>query len=197
MSANLTMNPSTASHGLLDDRESALNVLMYMAMRYLRHDQNDPTDLRIHLNMFDEYVVHGDGPAKGTKLKMRTITSNGPDIEFDIYAINDLITELCEHFATRYSGPPRQRRIVPRTKAAKEAAEHTAREAQSRLEALNDPHWLYSLLREFIALIPECLPHETDWVNNTAILREDPLNINGNRGRPNEQWDVRRASKLW
>ncbi|KAF4605899.1 hypothetical protein EYR40_004691 [Pleurotus pulmonarius] len=197
MSANLTMNPSTASHGLLDDRESALHVLMYMAIRYLRHDQNDPTDLRIHLNMFDEYVVHGDRPAKGTRAKLTTITSNGPHIGFDIDAINELITELCEHFATRYIGPPRQRRIVPRTKAAKEAAEHTAREAQSRLEALNDPRWLYSLLRESIKLIPECLPHETDWVDNSAILRLVPKNTNGKRGRANDQWDVRRASKLW
>ncbi|KDQ30030.1 hypothetical protein PLEOSDRAFT_154739 [Pleurotus ostreatus PC15] len=196
MSANLTMNPATASHCILDDRESALHVLMYMAMRYLRHDQNDPTDLRIHLNMFDGYVVHGDRPAKGTKVKMTTITSNGPDIEFEIYAINELITELCEHFATRYNGPPRQRRIVPSTKAAKEAAEHAAREAQSRLEALNEPRWLYSLLREFIELIPKRLPHETDWVDNSAILHEVRKNTNGKRGRANDQWDQNRGSKF-
>ncbi|KAF9489179.1 hypothetical protein BDN71DRAFT_1499191 [Pleurotus eryngii] len=197
MSANLTMNPATASHCILDDRESALHVLMYMAIRYLHHDQNDPTDLRVHLNMFDEYVVHGDRPAKGTQVKMTTITSNGPHIEFDIDAIKDLITELCIYFAARYN-PPRRRRTVFNAKAA-EVAEDAAREAQqysSRLEALNEPSWLYSLLREFIELIPEPPPHETDWVNNAAILREAPKNINGKRGRPNEQWDIRRASEL-
>ncbi|KDQ30001.1 hypothetical protein PLEOSDRAFT_154719 [Pleurotus ostreatus PC15] len=196
MSANLTMNPATASHCILDDRESALHVLMYMAIRHLRHDQNDPTDLRIHLNMFDGYVVHGDRPAKGTQAKMTTITSNGPHIEFDIDAIRDLITELCVYFAARYN-PPHRRRTVFNAKAA-EVAEDAAREAQqysSRLEALNIPSWLYSLLREFIEFIPERLPHETDWINNTAVLREAPKNTNGKRGPPNEQWDVGRASK--
>lgn len=104
---------------------------------------------------------------------MATMISHGPRIEFDIDVINDLISELCDHFAARYNAPHRRRTILNAKK----------------------PTWLYSFLREFVELTPERLPHETDWVDNTTLLCEAPKNINGKRGSPNEQWNVLRAPK--
>ncbi|KAJ8703486.1 hypothetical protein PTI98_002108 [Pleurotus ostreatus] len=100
MSANLTMNPTKALHSLFDDRESALHVLMSMALRYLRHDKTQV--LRSYLAMFDEYYVLGNGSYLGSPMKKSTIMSGDLDITFEIPAMKTLIDGLCKHFAALY-----------------------------------------------------------------------------------------------
>ncbi|KDQ30006.1 hypothetical protein PLEOSDRAFT_1036541, partial [Pleurotus ostreatus PC15] len=53
MSAHLAANPKTAPHSLVDDRESALHVLMCLAIKYLRHNKGDHYCMRDLLSMFD------------------------------------------------------------------------------------------------------------------------------------------------
>lgn len=212
MSANLALNSDALCHGLLDDRESALHVLMYMAMRYLRHDR--VKHLRGHLAMFDDYYVLADGSVSGSESKLTTITSNGPRVKFDITAITDLITALCTHFAALYRfrdqnpgmiDPPSDRDGKPATTdplanpvSLEEATieDFLAAFHQKYLRLITKPDWLYSLFRHHISRIPDRAAHETDWVDNTPVLREVPKNTNGKRGRANEQWDQKRGSKL-
>ncbi|KAF9489175.1 hypothetical protein BDN71DRAFT_1512378 [Pleurotus eryngii] len=179
MSANLTMNPETASHGLLDDRESALHVLMYMAIRYLHHDK--VKYLRRHLAMFDDCYVLGDGSLCGSQSKESTIMTGGLHIKFEIPAIKKLIDRLCEHFAGLYrfrqeipsSVDPCARNlvvIIPPPDLADALEYHTRRFHQRCLQSIRKADWFYSLLREYIPQIPDRAAHETDWVDNTTVL---------------------------
>ncbi|KAG9223421.1 hypothetical protein CCMSSC00406_0007608 [Pleurotus cornucopiae] len=208
MSANLTMNPTKAPHSLFDDRESALHVLMYMALRYLRHDKTQV--LRSYLAMFDEYYVLGNGSYLGSPMKKSTIMSGDLDITFEIPAMKTLIDGLCKHFAALYRfrqenpgliDPPSNwdeslATTTPPSNIADALQYYMRRFQQECLQSITKTDWLYSYLRSCILEIPDRAAHETDWVDNTTVLREVPKNSNGKRGRANDQWDQKRGSKF-
>ncbi|KAF9023041.1 hypothetical protein BDZ89DRAFT_990143 [Hymenopellis radicata] len=72
ISAHLAENPG-ADHTVLDDRESAFYVLVYVALRHLRHNM-DPQDLSGLLRVFDDYVVQAGRPDKGGASKKHALT---------------------------------------------------------------------------------------------------------------------------
>jgi hypothetical protein len=60
-------------HGLLDDQESALHLLTWIALRYTNHNLGH-YDLKSFMDMFDETFISGQG-VSGGRLKEHAITS--------------------------------------------------------------------------------------------------------------------------
>ena len=172
MSAHLTANPEGATHGLVDDRESALHVLLYMSIRHLAHNKANSYEMLDLLNMFDGYIeIEGSPYRKGTMSKRHFIISGGKELDFEIQVMNELIQHLCEQFSARYTSSTAKRSIVPLI--AKSDAEHEAQALDLKSKLYNiseDSQWLYHLLRTFAAYLPIRSPVEIDYIDNTKLL---------------------------
>ncbi len=143
-------------------------------------------------------------------MKKSTIMSGDLDVTFEIPAIKTLIDGLCKHFGALYRFRQENPGLVdppsnwdeglvattPPSNVADALRYYTRIFHQQCLQSITKADWLYSYLRNCILEIPDRAAHETDWVDNTPILREVPKNTNGKRGRANDQWDQKRGSKF-
>lgn len=177
MSAHLTANPKTP-HGLVDDRESALHVLMYLCIRYLDHSKATTTGVRGLLAMFDDYLQADDNPYReGTEGKRDVITAGGPNISFRVKEMDGLIQVLCNEFAARYeqnepvsqfSDDPHLAQLFQSTNLRRH---YQALDRERRLENISKKSdWLYSSLRSYSRLLPKPPSGGTDYVDNTKRL---------------------------
>ncbi|KAJ8703460.1 hypothetical protein PTI98_002082 [Pleurotus ostreatus] len=190
MSAHLAANPKTAPHSLVDDRESALHVLMYLAIKYLRHNKGDHYCMRDLLSMFDDFIEKPGNPHKqATTQKSNVIKLKGPDIVFDLKPINQLIKKLCTNFAARYENPEND------SDSEDEDAGQLKRTRSNRLSNLKKKDWLYSEFRKFAAKLPEPQGNETDHVHNSKHI-QDVRQGQGKRGREDDLCDGTDGSKL-
>ncbi|KAJ8703455.1 hypothetical protein PTI98_002076 [Pleurotus ostreatus] len=179
MSAHLTANPESACHGLVDDRESALHVLLYMGIRHLAHNKANAFEMRDLLNMFDDYIeVDGNPYRKGTMSKLNFMASGAQDLIFNVKPINRLIRALCGSFSTRYEQDSED------TEDDEDAEDQDltistlrAAQRQSRLENMKKPEWLYEVFRRYAVRLPMLSPGELDYIDNTKVLKP-------NRKRP-------------
>ena len=99
MSAQILQNPSPVTHTLWDDMESAFWVLVYQAMRYLRHNLD-----RHHLycsvqRLFADPILESSGATDGLR-KMNVILacaskrSTSHIAEFERTGLNSLLSSL-------------------------------------------------------------------------------------------------------
>ncbi|KAG9223402.1 hypothetical protein CCMSSC00406_0007589 [Pleurotus cornucopiae] len=158
MSAHMTANPEGASHGLVDDRESALHVLLYIGIQHLAHNKANAYAMQDLLHVFDGYIeIEGSPYRKGTMSKRYFILSGGMGLDFEIQVMNELIQHL-----------------------SKSDAEHEAQalDLKSKLHNISeDSQWLYCSLRTFAAYLSKRSPEEVDYIDNTKLLksnRKDP-----------------------
>jgi hypothetical protein len=104
------LSDSSCVHGLEDDRESVLWVLLWISLRFTAHDQA-PIDLATVLELFDEKFNTEDG-VRGGRLKDHALVSaNGVPykVKFkDRPALDSLFKELASTFAVRYENKPSQ-----------------------------------------------------------------------------------------
>ncbi len=98
MSVHLTRDTKDASHGLVDDRESALHVLSYMSIRYLAHGKADAFGMTELLDMFDEYLEIVEGMAAQTTPANLTRSAT-------VFSAR-LTTECCTSRRSVPPGPP-------------------------------------------------------------------------------------------
>ncbi|KAJ8703439.1 hypothetical protein PTI98_002061 [Pleurotus ostreatus] len=174
MSAHLTANPESACHGLVDDRESALHVLLYMGIRHLAHNKANAFGMQDLLNMFDDYIeVDGSPYRKGTTSKLNFMRSGYQDLTFGIDEINELIQVLCDEFAARYKAttvaPPKK---GPFNAYSVGLATFQALQRQTRLDNIaKDPTWLCGVLRHYAVLLPVPSPGEIDYIDNTKVIK--------------------------
>ncbi len=173
MSAHMTANPEGATHGLVDDRESALHVLLYMSIRHLAHNKANSYEMLDLLNMFDGYIeIEGSPYRKGTMSKRHFIISGGKELDFEIQVMNELIQHLCEQFSARYTSSTAKRSIVPLIAKSDAEQEAQALDLKSKLYNISeDSQWLYHLLRTFAAYLPIRSPVEIDYIDNTKLLK--------------------------
>lgn len=179
MSAHLTANPESACHGLVDDRESALHVLLYMSIRHLAHNKANAFEMRDLMNMFDDYIeVDGSPYRKGTMSKLNSMRSGYQRLTFNFKPINRLIRTLCDSFSARYEPASED------TEDDEDAEDQDvnlailqAAQRQARLENMKKPEWLYDVFRRYAVRLPMPSPGEIDYIDNTKLLKP-------NRKRP-------------
>ncbi|KAF4584730.1 hypothetical protein EYR38_001961 [Pleurotus pulmonarius] len=159
MSANLKQNPTKASHTVVDDRESALHVLTYMALRHLRHNAMDERALEGKLFMFDDYISLVGKPDVASAYQAMVISNGGPEVDFVIPAVTLLIQNLCEFFAPRYIGkydrPAGELELMSEAAIAKYKIKKD--EHQQNLYKLLNPasDFVYTTMRSWAAKMPE------------------------------------------
>ncbi|KAF8191343.1 hypothetical protein BJ912DRAFT_1098407 [Pholiota molesta] len=112
MSARLLESPSHY-HDIEDDRESALYVILWTALRYTKHNHkgSEGTTAAVVLEAFDEARIEDSGAVTGGSRKSGFLATK-TRIRFDDRPqLNALIAELCdESFAVRYERDPGPRR---------------------------------------------------------------------------------------
>ncbi|KAF7437560.1 hypothetical protein PC9H_004402 [Pleurotus ostreatus] len=172
MSAHLTLYPETASHTVIDDRESALHVLTYMALKHLRHDLPEQR-LRGTLSIFDDYIAQEGKPDMGLASKQTMIERGGPPkVKFaePIRAMKHLIKELSEFFAPRYNEDYLSDDDDDDGRSCEELARRQKAKVEylKRLEKLQDPEsdMVYATLRKYAAKLTEPPQDITQWVDN-------------------------------
>ncbi|KAF8645316.1 hypothetical protein AX16_007913 [Volvariella volvacea WC 439] len=166
LSCYLLQNPG-GTHAAVDDRESALHVLTWMALLFLPH-KLAPGSLKSHLEAFD-YYYEQDGFDRGGDHKALLVRSGGPLLGFSdrLTPISRLIKELSRVFGARYDED------MP----------------EEFLKALDDPTWLIQTLRK----VAQQLPNDSvrDWTDNQAKLEDDQLK----RKRKGEDYGERPLTK--
>lgn len=171
MSAHLTANPEGASHGLIDDRESALHVLLYMSIRHLAHNKANAFEMRDLLNMFDDYIEIDDSPyRKGTMSKLNFMTSGFKRLIFNLKPINRLLRTLCDSFSARYEQDAEDSEDAEDRKG-QDIATLQAVQRQSRLEDMKKPEWLYEVFRHHAGRLTVPAPGEIDYIDNTKLIK--------------------------
>src|SRR5215469_3903147 len=95
-------------HGLLDDQESALHLLTWIALRYTNHNL-EPDNLKPLMEMFDEAFTSTQG-VSGGRLKEHAITSKAiTRVQFTGRPqLDALLLELTELFGPRYQRVPNE-----------------------------------------------------------------------------------------
>ncbi|KAF9486843.1 hypothetical protein BDN71DRAFT_1425728 [Pleurotus eryngii] len=197
MSAHLTQNPDNASHTVVDDRESALHVLTYMALKHLRHNIQNQLRLRGLLDVFDLYVSEDGEPDVGTEYKAGTIVKGGPGVKFDIPAITLLIQDLSEFLAPRYINKydrtAEELEVmseVAMVKYRKEKDEH-----KQNLDQLLNPasDFVYKTMRDYAGKMPEPPDNITQWVDNMkghgGLLKRTDDHLVSTREKMSLRWD--------
>ncbi|KAF9491976.1 hypothetical protein BDN71DRAFT_1452175 [Pleurotus eryngii] len=203
MSAYLTQNPENASHTVVDDRESALHVLTYMALKHLRHNIQNQLRLKGLLAVFDLYVSEDGEPDVGTEYKAWTIVKGGPGVKFDIPAITSLIRTLAKFFSPRYieeyNQPDEELQLMsPEDLAEYEKAKE---EHRRKLAKLLDPtsDFVYKTMRNLAAKMPEPPDNITQWVDNMkrhgGSLKRTGDHLVSTREKKSLRWDGRVSFK--
>ncbi|KAF4605888.1 hypothetical protein EYR40_004679 [Pleurotus pulmonarius] len=159
-----------ATHGLVDDRESALHVLMYMSLRHLAHNKANSYAMQDLLHMFDDYLeVEGSPYRQGTMSKLNFMTSGVEQVVFGRDEMNQLIRLLCHEFAARYEDTTlTEPKETPFNAHYVRMARLQASERQARLNNISqDPKWLCAVFRYHAGL----LPGDIDHIDNTKLIK--------------------------
>ncbi|KAF4605879.1 hypothetical protein EYR40_004670 [Pleurotus pulmonarius] len=170
---DMSWNTEGATHGLVDDRESALHVLLYMSIRHLAHNKANGFAMQDLLHMFDDYIeVEGSPYRQGTMSKLNFMTSGFKRLIFDISPVNMLVRNLCESFSARYE---------EETEDAEEdedaddqdvkIAALQAVQRQTRLDNMKKPEWLYDLFRRYARRLSIPSPGGSDYIDNTKLIK--------------------------
>ncbi|KAF4584719.1 hypothetical protein EYR38_001950 [Pleurotus pulmonarius] len=170
MSAILTQHPNKASHTVVDDRESALHVLTYMALKHLSHNSTDEQALEGKLRMFNDYIARVGKPDIASDYKASIIVQGGPRVKFDIRAITLLIQDLSGFFAPRYIDKYDRTagELEIMSEAARDRYKTEKDQHQQKLQQLQDPasDFVYKTMRSWAAMMPEPPDNVTQWVDN-------------------------------
>ncbi|KAK0183660.1 hypothetical protein F5146DRAFT_1127193 [Armillaria mellea] len=167
ISAHLLDNPNT-EHSVIDNRESALYVLVWVALRNLRHSL--PLELlKDMLSIFDKYVAlplqrEVGGRHKRSALIAKTFSTN---VRLKVPGIQNCLTTLCDTFAARYV------EIIENHFVSPKLIEYQCAAQQDSLGHLEEPSWLYETLRAFAGeIVAPSEPDGIDWCDNMEMLRK-------------------------
>jgi len=83
------------NQGIEDDRESAFYALLYLGLRFTKHNQV-LQELESYMEIFDYVTFANNNVAKGGDLKKAFLVSYGhaEALNFDCHPMNDLIKDL-------------------------------------------------------------------------------------------------------
>ncbi|KAJ3502482.1 hypothetical protein NLJ89_g8869 [Agrocybe chaxingu] len=184
MSAYLALNP-TAEHSPVDDRESALHVLIWISLRHLKHAGNSIEILQPQLNVFDQMMFRSaDGQPVNTAKVNMILGGLTPNIKFDLEPINELILKLRTSFATRYAGPSLVGNV-----GLDEGLLQFYNKCKKDVET---PDWLFTEIYQAAEQLPARGGTDADWVDNTRELAE----LSRQQGN-GEAFPLIRCSRPW
>ena len=154
ISAALLRNPQRLQT-IEDDRESAIHVLTWLALRYTKHDKRD--NLNTYLTMYDEVDRRkSKGIATGGRAKGNQFFGQLPTFASD--PLNQLLIEVRRTFSARY-GETYPDDVTQKAKDLVAQAEANPVMVLtmwgpyiyiSRLEALKKPNWLVEVFNKHL-----------------------------------------------
>ncbi|KAF9017562.1 hypothetical protein BDZ89DRAFT_993821 [Hymenopellis radicata] len=98
-----------APHSLIDDRESAFWVLLFIAMLYLPHNLRRPRQLFYQMDQWLNYGYGFHSSSLGKRNCLSEWAEHQRVVEFAIPGLNELLRELARVFIVRYDyTPPRE-----------------------------------------------------------------------------------------
>ncbi|KAF9017567.1 hypothetical protein BDZ89DRAFT_1022100 [Hymenopellis radicata] len=166
----------TVTHSVIDDRESAFWVLLYVALRYLKQNLSKTQLYDLLNSCFDASSLdshHRDmGASNMTKLSVLNLWANAPrrGVIFEIQELNDLLHELAKSLAFRYvdaeETSPRHQRVYesllkvfgPDSDEVQTNGYFKYLTAKNNME--HDSSWFHETLRAHATKIP--LPTKAD-----------------------------------
>jgi hypothetical protein len=127
-------------HDIEDDRESALYVLLWTALRYTKHSQLvDDISVPDFLAAFDEARPDGSGGFTGGSLKRSFLRGNG-ELHFDNRPqLDALAGHLCRAIGARYTAKP-----------GPEAPAALAEYHNNSLQLLRTENWFVDIMQKFL-----------------------------------------------
>lgn len=194
-----------AEHTVIDDRESALHVLLWCSLRHLQHDLSIVALRGTLQDIFDQCWQVDDGPEYGTDAKEAAILRGGfpRNTALVRQPVQHLIRTLCKAFATRYDPRPV---VVEATQQPGQTAAAIKRQAMlAQLEAeewdeahsqLESAEWFYTTMRQFAEQLPE-FGGETgeelvrDWVDNGKRVSQANIRKRGREDDSTDEEDAR------
>ncbi|KAK0435364.1 hypothetical protein EV421DRAFT_1835740 [Armillaria borealis] len=186
MSARLLGSFGT-THTLVDDRESSLWVLLYVALRYTPNSLL-PTILG----------PRGDTGGAGKRF---VLNDKQALPSFYVHGLNELLRELADVFAVRYQPEPSAEDDVVydflKASPNPQMAE-TTRTGQylAKIEKLNSPTWLFKTLRKHAKTMK--VPHKRgkDWCKNACYSQEEFLGSSRKRTAVSDRLETKRVKGL-
>jgi len=179
MSAAVLRDPRRKVQTIEDDRESAVHVLTWIALRYTKHDRLD--NLRSDLAIFDE--LGGNNFITGGMMKGNDFASQVFPT-FTSAPLNRILSALRETFSARYGRAYSAEEIKKVNDFVARAELDPAMDASifyelltrtygSRMEALGRPKWLMEILDKHLKsddwpsddkAVANPIPVERNWV---------------------------------
>lgn len=205
MSSHLLRTP-TAIQDYCDDRESALWVLLWIAIKYTPTSGcPGPTshhDLALLMNMFNDTAERTDGKIVGGSEKRSFLQNYSTEpISFtDRPVLHSLVATLTETFAVRYSHEPSARELAALEDVQTEMREGPKRDNalqnlfayryQQWMDNLNRDGWLVKTIRDHLS--------EPGWPLDDQHSRQDTLPLSSTphkRGRDENTLETRLVRK--
>ncbi|KAK0215093.1 hypothetical protein IW262DRAFT_1278074 [Armillaria fumosa] len=181
-------------HTLADDRESALWVLLYVALRHTRHSLS-PTALHHRIKLwFQDAVVEVRGDTGGAG--KRAVLHDGSVLpSFSVKGLNPMLKELVEVFAVRYQPEPSPQDVAAydEIKASlPHLIETTSKwKYRTKLEKLSNPAWFCRTLREH-AKSMEVPEKGYGWCTNSCHGADESLGTSRKRTSTTSHADTKK-----
>ncbi|KAK0476089.1 hypothetical protein IW261DRAFT_1402073 [Armillaria novae-zelandiae] len=199
MSACLLASFGT-THTIVDDRESSLWVLLYVALRYT---PNSLLPVELHQDLrycFQDSVVgpHGETGGKG---KRAVLNDKQGLPSFRVQGLHELLRELVDVFAVRYQPKPSAEddALYDFVKASPnpQMAENSATgQYLTKIEKLNNPTWLFQTLRKHAKAMKVPHKRDNDWHKNACYSRDEFLGSSRKRTAASDRLETKRVKGL-
>ncbi|KAK0196358.1 hypothetical protein F5146DRAFT_1217467 [Armillaria mellea] len=199
MSAHLLSTFGT-THTLVDDKESSLWVLLYIAMRYTPNS-HEPVELYHDLkSWFQDYVVGSRGDTGGVgKLSVLTLHRRVLP-SFYVPGLNELIRELADVFAVRYQLEPTTQQIEKyeawKVSHPDDALDLYAGQYLLNQKKLADPTWLRKTFRKHAKQMKVPQQRGQDWHKNACYSQDEFFGSSRKRTAASDRLETKRVKGL-
>ncbi|KAK0211571.1 hypothetical protein IW262DRAFT_1486011 [Armillaria fumosa] len=198
MSARLLGSFGT-THTIVDDRESSLWVLLYVALRYTPNPLH-PVALHHDLNLWFQDFVPGPRGDTGGAGKRAVLKDKEALPSFDVQGLNELLRELADVFAVRYQPEPTAQQIQ-NYEALKVSLPDVALDLYAgqyflNQEKLNHPTWLFETLCKHAETMTVPTKRDHDWHKNACYSRDEYLGSSRKRTAASDRLETKRVKGL-
>ncbi|PBK60223.1 hypothetical protein ARMSODRAFT_922372 [Armillaria solidipes] len=198
MSARLLGSFGT-THTLVDDRESSLWVLLYVALRYTPNSLL-PVALHHDLKSWFQDSILGPRGDTGGAGKRFVLNDKQALPSFYVHGLNELLRELADVFAVRYQPEPTAQQIQKyeawKVSHPDDALELYAGQYSLNQEKLANPTWLLKTLRKHAKQMKVPKQRGDDWCKNACYSQEEFLGSSQKRKATSERLNTKRLKGL-
>ncbi|KAK0214664.1 hypothetical protein EDD85DRAFT_963055 [Armillaria nabsnona] len=199
MSARLLGSFGTM-HALVDDRESFLWVLLYVAMRYA---PNSLLPVALHHDLkswFQDSIIGPRGDTGGSG-KRFVLNDKQALPSFYVHGLNELLRELANVFAVRYQPEPSAEddawyQFAKASPNPQMAEKSPTGQYLAKIEKLNSPTWLFKTLRKHAKTMKVPGKSGKDWCKNACYSQEVFFRSSRKRKAASERLETKRVKGL-